>query len=272
MTILPKCAPEAMCRYAACASSKANTLSSTGLRPFPAIARFMASNICIEPTEMPCTLARRAKISPGLSSVAGPLRPPIILILPPTRIAPNEAGKRRGTADLDNMVNAAAAGEPQRSLLPVRRGLVINAVIGTDCLRTRDLVIARRCNDHLNSHRARELEAEDRDAASPQQQHCLTGDQLCVLHHRVPSGDACTGEGCTLLQRQMPWNFYDPVLLQHRIFRKHAVDAASKRACVDIGRRLAAGPALKETPGNAVADLHAGHTGADLDDFPRAIR
>src|SRR5262245_17391738 len=45
---------------------------------------------CIEPTEMPCTLARRAKISPGLSSVAGPLRPPIMLILPPTRMAPNE--------------------------------------------------------------------------------------------------------------------------------------------------------------------------------------
>jgi hypothetical protein len=60
------------------------------LDPFAVMARFIASNICIEPTEMPCTLARRARISPGLSSVAGPLKPPIKLILPPTRIAPKE--------------------------------------------------------------------------------------------------------------------------------------------------------------------------------------
>jgi len=33
--------------------------------------------------------------------------------------------KRRGTADLDNVVNATAAGEPQCSLLPVGRRLVV---------------------------------------------------------------------------------------------------------------------------------------------------
>ena len=75
-----------------------------------------------------------------------------------------------------------------------------------------------------------------------------------------------------ILQRQVRRNFYDPVLLQHRIFRKHAVDTATKRACVDIGRRLAAGPALEETSGDAVADLHARDAGTDLDDFPRAVR
>src|SRR5215467_4305899 len=57
--------------------------------------------------------------------------------------------------------------------------------------------------------------------------------------------------------------------LQHRIFRKHAVDAAAKCACVDIGKRLATGPALKEAPADAVADLHASDTGTDLNDFPR---
>src|SRR5262249_45600714 len=173
---------------------------------------------------------------------------------------------------LDNVVNTTAAGEFERSLLPVGRGLVVDAVIGAKRLRTRELVIARRRDDHLNAHHARELEAEDRDATGPLQQHRLTGDQLCVLHHRVPNGDASTWEGRTLLQRQVRWNFYDPVLLQHRIFRKHAVDAAAKRACVDIGRRLATGPALKEAPGDAVADLHTRDAGTDLDDFPRAIR
>src|SRR5262249_58314700 len=77
---------------------------------------------------------------------------------------------------------------------------------------------------------------------------------------------------CALLQRQVPWKLYDPLFLQHRVFRKRAVDAASKRACVDIGRRLATGPALKEAPSDTVADLHASDTGTDLNDFPRAIR
>src|SRR5262249_4392953 len=128
------------------------------------------------------------------------------------------AGKRRRATDLDNVVNATAVGESERSLLPVRPGLVVDAVIGTECLRTRELVIARRCNDHLNAHHARELQAKDRDTAGALQQHGLTSDQFCVLPHGVPSGDARTGEGRTLLQRQVRRNFYDPVLLQHRIF------------------------------------------------------
>src|SRR5262249_21023116 len=143
-------------------------------------------------------------------------------------------GKRRGTADLDNMVNSTAAGEPQRSLLPVGRGLVIDAMIGAERLRTPELVIARRRDDRPNAHDARELEAEDRDAAGPLQQHGLSGDQFCVFHYGIPNRDARTGEGCALLQRQVRWKFYDPVLLQHSIFRKHPIDAASKRACVDI--------------------------------------
>src|ERR1700751_4528572 len=124
------------------------------------------------------------------------------------------AGKRRGTADLDNVVNAPAAGESERNLLPVGRDLVVIAVIGAERFRSRELVIARRGDDRLNAYHARELEAEDRDATGPLQQHGLTGDQLCVLHHRVPNGDARTGEGCALLERQVPWNLYDPVLLQ----------------------------------------------------------
>src|SRR5262249_21034254 len=80
------------------------------------------------------------------------------------------AGKRRGTADLDNVVNATAAGESERSLLPVGRSLVVDAVIGAECLRTCELVVARRRNDHLNDQHGRELEAEDRDATGALQQ------------------------------------------------------------------------------------------------------
>src|SRR5262249_43151110 len=41
---------------------------------------------------------------------------------------------------------------------------------------------------------------------------------------------------------------------------------------VDIGRRLATDPTLKEASGDAVADRHAGDPGTDLDHFPCAIR
>src|SRR5262245_35063942 len=128
------------------------------------------------------------------------------------------AGKRRGTADLDNVVNATAASESDRGLLPVGRGLIVDAVIGAECLRTRELVIARRRNDRLNAHHARELEAKDRDTAGALQQHRLTGDQLCVLPHRVPNGDARTGEGRALLKAQVRRSFYHPARLQRSGF------------------------------------------------------
>ena len=70
--------------------------------PLAAIAR--ASNICIEPTEMPCTLARRAKISGRAARAADHTD------LAADTDGAERAGKRRGTADLDNVINAAAAG------------------------------------------------------------------------------------------------------------------------------------------------------------------
>jgi hypothetical protein len=61
---------------------------------------------------MPCTLARRAKISPGLSSVAGPLRPPIILILPPGEgrraLLQRQVRWNFHATDLDNMAATLA--------------------------------------------------------------------------------------------------------------------------------------------------------------------
>ena len=68
-------------------------ISITALILFAAIARFMASNIWIEPTEMPWMLTRRTMIGSGSSSFAEP--EPIMLILPPTRIAPNATCRPR---------------------------------------------------------------------------------------------------------------------------------------------------------------------------------
>jgi len=75
------------------------------------MARAIATNICIEPTEMPCTLARRPRMSAGLSSFAAPLKPADHTNLAADADGAERARQRRGAADLDHMVDTAAAGE-----------------------------------------------------------------------------------------------------------------------------------------------------------------
>src|SRR5262245_31240703 len=89
MTTLPKCCADCRWRNAASVSSNENTLSMIGFICATAIARFSASNIWVEPTEIPCTLARLPRISIGLRSAA-PDSTPIMLILPPMRTAPSD--------------------------------------------------------------------------------------------------------------------------------------------------------------------------------------
>ncbi len=66
-------------------------------------------------------------------------------------------------------------------------------------------------------------------------------------------------------------NFHHAILLQYGVIGEHAVDAAAKGAGVDVRRRLAAGPALKEVAGDAIAGFHPGNAGPDLDHFSGAV-
>jgi len=67
-------------------------------------------------------------------------------------------------------------------------------------------------------------------------------------------------------------NFYDAVFLEQGVFGEHAINAAAERAFVRVGRRLAAAPALKEIPGDAIANLHPRHAWTDFDRFAGAVR
>jgi hypothetical protein len=60
--------------------------------------------------------------------------------------------------------------------------LVIDALVGAEILRTRKLLIDRRCDDDLHTHCVRQLQREDRDAARTLQQDGLAGDDLPVFH------------------------------------------------------------------------------------------
>ena len=80
------------------------------------------------------------------------------------------------------------------------------------------------------------------------------------------------GKRRALLEREVRGDFHRALLLQHDVFRQHAVDAAAERGRLHVGRRLAARPALEEVAGDLVADLDAGDAGADLDHFAGAVR
>jgi hypothetical protein len=67
----------------------------------------------------------------------------------------------------------------------------------------------------------------------------ISGVVRCVLHSsRFQTVTPAEGMSCALLQRQVPWKLYDPVLLQHRIFRKHAIDAATNRTVLALARAV----------------------------------
>ena len=197
---------------------------------------------------MPWMLARLPMIRPGLSSVAGPLRLPIMLILPPTRMAPNDLREGAGAADLDHVIDAAAAGELHRRLLPVRRGLVVDGVGGAELLRLGELVVARRGDDRpACPSRGASCRPNTETPPVPCSSTVWPAISLpCSIMacHTVTRG---AGQGRALLQRQVRRDFHRALLLQHDVFRQHAVDGAAERGRLHVGRRLAAGPALRRS-------------------------
>src|SRR6202035_2627249 len=72
-------------------------------------------------------------------------------------------GKRErvGAADFRHLVDAAAAIESDRRLVPFRRRLVVDAARGAERLGALKLVVARRRDDRDDAHRMGELQPED---------------------------------------------------------------------------------------------------------------
>src|ERR1700722_19886649 len=70
----------------------------------------------------------------------------------------------------------------------------------------------------------------------------------------------------------MLWDFHHAVFLKHRVIREHAVDATAERTGMDVGRRLAAEPALEKATRDTIPDLDTGDTRSDRDHLARTIR
>src|ERR1700730_7590147 len=75
-----------------------------------------------------------------------------------------------------------------------------------------------------------QLYAEDRDATRALHQDGLAGNDLAVFDQGVPRRYCSARQRRTLFDGQGRWNLYDALLLQHHVFRQHAVDAAAEGA------------------------------------------
>ena len=87
----------------------------------------------------------------------------------------------------------------------------------------------------------------------------------------VPGRQRGARQRRTFFDGQWCWTLYDALLLQHHVFRQHAVDTAAEGARLHIRGRLSSRPALEEAPSDLVADLHTCDAATDLDHLTGAV-
>ena len=107
--------------------------------------------------------------------------------------------QRGGTADIDDMIDAAPTGEAARDLAPVRIFAVIDQMIRAEPFELRQLFGARRGGDDRRAGHFGELQREDGDASGALDQNGLAGLEAAVVMQRAPGGQAggrqCRGFG-----------------------------------------------------------------------------
>jgi hypothetical protein len=117
------------------------------------------------------------------------------------------------------------------------------------------------------------LQAQDRHAARPQQQHGVAGfDVIARDEDGIPRGDRCAGHRGRLDKAQAHRDNRQRIFVQHDFFGQHAVDVAAQ-AIADLGgRRCTFVPERKERTGHAIAHLHTRHARPDGQHFAGAVR
>jgi hypothetical protein len=183
---------------------------------------------------------------------------------------PEGAGQRR-RRPLPRDVGATVAGQPQRFLVPVGRGLVVDHRFGAHFLQAFGLRGRTRGRDHARAEHFRELQGEDRHAARAQDLYDVAGSDVADLDQRMPGREAGAGQGRPFLEAHARGQLDHAVLFEHGELRQHAVDRAAHRRglCRLVDR--AADPFLHEAAGDPVAHLDPADAGADRDHLAGAV-
>ncbi len=155
--------------------------------------------------------------------------------------------------ELDDVIDAPAVGELEHFPVPLRSALVVHPGVRAKSFAPGELFIARRRHDHARTGCSGQLQRKHRYTARAQHENGIS--RLHSAHGAdcVPRCDARACQGGTLLEAQRLGDRYRVVLIEHPVFREHAVRGRAQRH--EPPRRGALGPGLEEGPGHAIAGL-----------------
>jgi len=179
--------------------------------------------------------------------------------------------KRPAAADLDDMVNAGAAGQILHRARPVRRLGIVDRPPRAHVPAPGQLVVAFRRDDRARARQDAELQREDGDAAGAEQQHRFPGLEAAADRESVPGGERRARQGRRLGKVQMSGDRHRSVSVKHDLLGQHAVDRSALGALHGGFRDGAGGPVLEEAAGNPVARGEAGDAFADRNHLARAV-
>jgi hypothetical protein len=137
----------------------------------------------------------------------------------------------RGPADLDDVLDADAAGRQLLGLLtPVGRLLVVDDVVGAVLLQQLGLLGGAGGRDDAGAGSLCELQREDADAAGTLRQDRLAGLERAALEavQRVPGRQTGAAEGAGLEEVEVRGGGYETLLAEDAVVAEGAVDGTTE--------------------------------------------
>ncbi len=174
-------------------------------------------------------------------------------------------------AQLDNMVVAAAAGDFARGLGPLRRFQVIDRSIGAERPGAGDLVVARGNDGDVRAEEFRDPDREQRHSARALHQHFRARAERFVRDESAPRRERRARQRRRLEIRKVRRRLDQSLLMNAHQLRHGAVHGPAQCAGEALQARRTGDPSLLEARKHPVSDLHPGHAGSDLDDFPDSV-
>lgn len=179
--------------------------------------------------------------------------------------------ERFAAAHLENHVDAFARGETPHFFVPLRRGRVVDGLVGAQRFGPRQLFIAAGSDDHARTMQLGELKTEDGDTACAEQQHGIAGLHVHAGHQCVPGGQARARKRGAFLIAEMFRDSDQSGLIEDAKLREHAVDRATQCGCTVFCCEWALDPLLEKCARHSISNTKSGDAGSGGDHFARSI-
>lgn len=158
---------------------------------------------------------------------------PLVPVSVPIRdLAADAAGgdglrQRARTAQLQNVIHAAATGKFHYLGTPFRHRPIIQSVIGTQGTGAREFLIRRGGQDDPCAHGLCDLQRKNRHAAGSGYQYGVAGFQTAITDQCAPGGDPRGGQSRTLRRRPAARHVGEPGGRPHDTFARITIHAVA---------------------------------------------